>query len=326
LTPARRASHPEAYLVHWRPWAFLLAAAVLALGLVWLCWPFSLDYLRTQNPQRTSMMKFREAQARTRHLPYRLRQAWVPLDRISPRLQKAVIAAEDDTFYEHAGVDFVDLWESVKQDWKQMQYVRGGSSLTQQVAKNLFLSPQKLLVRKLKEFFLAFRLDRTLGKKRVLEIYLNIAEWGPGVFGAEAAARAYFHKSAADLTLDEAVGLAAVLPSPLKHSPLQTGRYVQWRKAWILGRLQRYGGLREAPAPADSGPPDWVESDEADADLALPEARGDSLNAEVLPAWPGEVPAISAANAPPVPAAADTSPDAEASGETRPVTPAPHLQ
>jgi len=111
-----------------------------------------------------------------------------------------------------------------------MSYARGGSSLTQQVAKNLFLSPRKLLVRKLKEFFLAFRLDRTLGKKRVLEIYLNIAEWAR-VVRAEAAARTYFHKSAGDLTLEEALALAAVLPSPLKHSPLQPDVMWQWRKA-----------------------------------------------------------------------------------------------
>jgi monofunctional glycosyltransferase len=270
--------------VPWRPRAFLLAAVFLALGLAWLGWPFSLGYLRTSNPALTSMMKFRQAQARARRLPYRLRQTWVPLSRISPWLQKAAVAAEDDTYYQHAGVDFDDLWESAKQDWRQKRYIRGGSSITQQVAKNLFLSPRKLLVRKFKEFFLAFRLDRTLGKARVLEIYLNIAEWGPGVFGAEAASRTYFHKSAADLTLDEAVGLAAVLPSPLRHTPLQTGRYVQWRKAWILARLHRAGALAAPVEVPEPGAPDWTDPDEAEADLALPEQVGNTAAAESLPA------------------------------------------
>jgi monofunctional biosynthetic peptidoglycan transglycosylase len=293
----------------------LLASLVLAAGLLWLAWPFSLAYLQTQNPVLTSMMKFRQNEARARHQRYRLRQTWVPLERISPWLQKAVIAAEDDTFYQHAGVDFDDMWESLKADWKTKRYVRGGSSITQQVAKNLFLSPRKLLVRKLREFFLAFRLDRALGKKRVLEIYLNIAEWGPGLFGAEAAARQYFHKSAADLNLDEALALAAVLPSPLKHSPLQTGRYVQWRKAWILDRLQRYGQVRlAAPAPPP-GVPDWDEADEPDEP-----GVGDSLNAESLGARPQE-PAADGAPGLSAPEAAAPG-QAGFSGEPAAVTPA----
>lgn len=270
----------------WRVRVFFFALAVLAMELVWLSWPFSLTYLRTQNPPRTSMMAFRENQARALHRPYHIRQQWVPLERISPLLQKAVISAEDDMFYQHAGVDFNDLWESVKTDWKQKRYVRGGSSLTQQVAKNLFLSPKKQLARKLKELFLAFRLDHTLGKKRVLEIYLNIAEWGPGLFGAEAAARTYFHKSAANLNLEEALSLAAVLPSPLKHSPVQNGRYVQWRKAWILDRLQRYGHLRFTPVLAPPGPPDWVESEETDEGAGMPAVVGDTLNAASAEAVP----------------------------------------
>jgi len=126
---------------NWRVWVFLVVLFLLCAELVWISLPWSLTYLRTQNPMPTSMMKFRQAQASHNHRIYRLRQQWVPLERISPLLQKAVIAAEDDTYYQHAGVDFDDLWESVKADWKSRRYARGGSSITQQVAKNIFLSP-----------------------------------------------------------------------------------------------------------------------------------------------------------------------------------------
>jgi monofunctional biosynthetic peptidoglycan transglycosylase len=264
------------------------------------------------------MMKFRQDQARALHRHYRIRQTWVPLERISPLLQKAVIAAEDDTFYQHAGVDFDDLWESVKEDWRNRRYTRGGSSITQQVAKNLFLSPRKVLVRKLKEFLLAFRLDRTLGKKRVLEIYLNIAEWGPGLFGAEAAAHAYFHKSAADLTLDEALGLAAVLPSPLRHSPLQTGRYVQWRKAWILARLRRAGALPGATAPPEPEPPEWPASETEDEEAAEPAATGNTFNAEILPASPPAGLESGESGLKPAPEAEGNSPNAAKKGGLAP--------
>jgi monofunctional biosynthetic peptidoglycan transglycosylase len=208
------------------------------------------------------MMKFRQEQASHKHRRYRIRQQWVPLSRISPYLQKAVLIAEDDTFYEHRGVDFQEMLDSLKDNWKRKYYARGGSTITQQVAKNLFLSPRKFLLRKLKEMVLAFRLERALGKKRILEIYLNIAEWGPGIFGAETAAREYFGKSAAEVSLEEAVALAAVLPSPLRHSPVQEGRYLKWRKEMIMSRLERWGNLPESAFALRENEPDWVTDEE----------------------------------------------------------------
>ncbi len=263
-------------------------------GLLWLSWPFSLSYLRDRNPKLTYMMKFRQSQAKHKHRRYRIKQQWVSLSKISIYLQKAVLIAEDDTFYEHHGVDFDEMWSSAKDNWKRGRYARGGSTLTQQVAKNLFLSPRKYLLRKLKEMILAFRLDRTLSKKRILEIYLNIAEWGPGIFGAEAAAREYFGKSAADLTLEEAVRLAAVLPSPLRHSPLQEGRYLSWRTTMIRSRLERWGELPENTSE-NVELPAWIKDEEREEEVfvvvkntsnVLPTPDGNSVEAESVSGIP----------------------------------------
>ncbi len=227
-----------------------LLLAVAVLGVV-LAWPPPLGRLREHDPDRTRLMELRQVQARARHRPYRIVQTWVPLRRISRYLQDAVIAAEDDTFYRHAGLDLDAAWNSLRRNLKRGGYVQGGSTITQQVVKNLYLSPKKTLWRKLKEAVLALELERVLSKRRILELYLNIAEWGPGVFGAEAAARTYFGTSAADLTLDQAVALVAILPSPLRHSPLRTDRYLAWRIPWVWRQLSYLGYIPPAATPAE---------------------------------------------------------------------------
>lgn len=153
-----------------------------------------------------------------RHVPA-AQFTWVPLWAISPKLQSAVVIWEDPLFYHHSGFNYAEIWSALKQDLRAGAYKRGGSTITQQVAKNLFLGPRKSLVRKLREAILARRLERALSKDEILEIYLNIAEWGDGVQGAEAASRRYFQKSAADLTWGEAALLAGILPNPLRWNP-----------------------------------------------------------------------------------------------------------
>lgn len=242
-------------------WLKLLTAYLplgcLAVFTLWLFWTPPLQSLRTKNPRTTRLMEIRRGQALKKHRPYRVNQHWVPLDRISEHLRHAVLAAEDDAFYRHRGVDFNATWICLKQDLKRRGFARGGSTITQQVVKNLYLSPRKSMPRKLKEAVTALRLERVLEKRRIFEIYLNIAEWGPGIFGAEAAARRYFKKSAAELDAAEAAALAAVLPSPLRHSPVREDRFLGWRKPWVLRQMRCHGFL--PPAAPDALPPPAAE-------------------------------------------------------------------
>lgn len=223
----------------------LLAGA--AFFCLWLVWSPPMKKLAQHNPAKTRLMQIREQQARQAHRRYTVVQKWVPLSQIARPLRLAVMTVEDDIFFQHHGLDWENIWWSLRKNWKRGRYAQGGSTITQQVVKNLYLTPRKSLLRKLKEAVLALRLERTLKKKRILEIYLNVAEWGPGIFGAEAAARRYYHKPAAELTWEEAVALAAVLPSPLKHSPLKPDRFTEFRQSWIKHRLLEKGFL--APEP-----------------------------------------------------------------------------
>ncbi len=204
--------------------------------------------LKRANPARTALMDIRERQAKRKGKAFRPVQIWVPLERISPHLQNAVIAAEDGGFYRHNGVEWGLMREALIYDLKERRLARGASTITQQLAKNLYLSPSKDPLRKVRELLIAFRLEKNLSKRRILELYLNVVEWGEGIFGAEAAARAYFDKSAADLTLEEAVALAAVLPSPRRHSPLGESRWVKVRRAWVERRMRATGRWPQAPA------------------------------------------------------------------------------
>jgi len=175
---------------------------------------------------------------------------WTQLPDFSPYLVRAVLIAEDDRFFQHNGVDWAAFRAAVRHNWKKKKMARGASTITQQVARNLFLSPSRSLGRKIREILIARHLERALGKERILEIYLNIAEWGDGIFGAEAASLAYFDKSSKDLTMEEAVALAAALPSPYERHPkaIPDERLKKLRKLY-LDRLERYrpidGNLRE---------------------------------------------------------------------------------
>ena len=186
-------------------------------------------------------MAQREEEAKSEGKQFSIQTRWVPFSKISPALVHAVIVAEDGTFYEHEGVDWYEVEESLEQNLERGKSIRGASTISQQLAKNLFLSTSRDPLRKAKELIITLRMERMLSKQRILEIYLNVIEWGNGVFGAEAAARKYFGKSAADVTREEAALLAAVIPSPLRHQPNQPTQYVLRRSSIILERMSARG-------------------------------------------------------------------------------------
>ena len=155
----------------------------------------------------------------TTRYPEQARKGWLPLSAISPRLKEAVVAWEDPTFYDHSGFSYRATWQAAKADVREGSFARGGSTITQQVAKNLFLTREKTLRRKFDDVILARRLEQVLSKDEILEVYLNTAEWGEGIYGAGAAAQHYFHKRAADIDWAEAALLAALLQNPHAYAP-----------------------------------------------------------------------------------------------------------
>ena len=202
--------------------------------------------LARTTPKRTALMQARIAEAARRGRTLAIRQRVVPYDRISPMLRRAVLVAEDDAFFSHGGLDWNELRASARRNWEAGRIVRGGSTITQQLAKNLWLSNARSPLRKIEEVLLAYRLERALTKRRIFELYLNVIEWGDGVFGAEAAARHYFGVSAAALDARQSVLLAAVIINPRRFSALDPPRRIERRARLIAGRLHRRGYLSDA--------------------------------------------------------------------------------
>jgi len=163
---------------------------------------------------------------------------WTPLKRISPYLQKAVIISEDDVFYQHDGINYETMKKAFQVNWEKGRYVRGASTLTMQLARNAFLHKRKTLLRKIRELILARRLEANLSKTRILELYLNIVEWGEGIYGAEAASRYYFGKSAAQLNLAEATLLAGMLPNPKIFNPFKRLKSAQKMQKRVVGLME----------------------------------------------------------------------------------------
>lgn len=221
------------------------------------------------NPSTTALMDARAAEARQQGRSDRREWTWVPLSFISPHLQRAVIMAEDAGFYYHQGFDWEGIREATTRNLWSWKLGRGGSTITQQLAKNLYLSSDKTLSRKAREALITLELERQLPKKRILELYLNVAEWGQGVYGAEAAARHHFGKSALVLSPEEAALLAAILPSPRSFDPLRMTRYLSVRQKQILRWMQRGRGMAvtpslEPPAEAPVGPPEGLTDESAE--------------------------------------------------------------
>ena len=214
----------------------VLAVGFGCLVYVYLTLP-DVRALRTSNPTTTAFMELRAEEARAQGQAPRVVQRWVSYGRISPHLKRAVLVAEDDAFWQHDGIDVDQLRESIQTDWTRGRFLRGGSTITQQLAKNLYLSPSKNPLRKLRELFIARRLEAELKKARIFELYLNVIEWGDGVYGADAAARTYFHKSAAELSPEESALLAAAIINPRVLNPARPSGRLLRRQQLILRRM-----------------------------------------------------------------------------------------
>lgn len=194
-------------------------------------------------PVPTAFMQYREEQWAQQNRDMHITHTWVSMKNISPNIIKAVLIGEDDGFYHHDGFDVKGMENAIERSIKKGT-LAGGSTISQQLSKNLYLSPSKNPIRKLKEAIITWRIEKTLSKRRILEIYLNVAEWGDGIFGIEAAAHHYYHKSAKNLTAQEASHLAAVLPNPIKYNPTGNQKYVKNRSRIILKIMKRRGVIQ----------------------------------------------------------------------------------
>jgi monofunctional biosynthetic peptidoglycan transglycosylase len=193
------------------------------------------------NPKVTALMEQRANERKARPRPL---ASWSGYGSISPHLRNAVIVSEDGNFFSHSGIDLHELREAIRQDWEEKRFARGASTITQQLAKNLYLSTSKNPLRKIRELFIARELERHLKKQRILEIYLNVIEWGDNVYGIGPAAQRYFGKSPGTLLPEQAAVLAAMIPSPRSYSPGRgITRYLDGRKVVLLNRMTGYGYL-----------------------------------------------------------------------------------
>jgi monofunctional glycosyltransferase len=244
-----------------------LAVFFAVLAFEWVTLP-DVRRLRRENPERTAFMRLRASQARAKGREPREVKQWVPYSRISGTLKRAVLVAEDSGFWEHEGVDLEAVQRAVEVNLEKREFALGASTITQQLAKNLYLSPSKNPIRKLRELWIARRLEIELPKARILELYLNSIEWGDGIYGAEAAARSYFGKSAAALGPDEAALLAGSIINPRVYSPANPNGRLRARQRLIRSRM---GFFEPPPAvPAAAGPPEEVKPVLPKPEITLP--------------------------------------------------------
>ena len=195
---------------------------------------FQIPLLEYSHFRITSLM---EQRAIEHNMLYYPKQSWVSINKINPYLLKAIISMEDGSFFQHKGVDWKEIKTSIKTNKRRGRSVRGGSTITMQLAKNLYLNTGKSFIRKAKELFITFRMEKEISKKAILQNYINAVEWGDGIFGIKEASMIYFHKNPEELNLNECIRLAAVIPSPLIHKPTANSNYVLRRSSIIRGRL-----------------------------------------------------------------------------------------
>jgi monofunctional biosynthetic peptidoglycan transglycosylase len=246
-------------------WFIVLCFFLLLLAVAYLLLMPDLSRLKKENPKKTALMEYREKVSRERRRRFRIDQRWVSFSKISPYLVKAVLIAEDDKFWGHEGFDYEAIQKALEKDLKAKRFKFGGSTITQQLARNLYLSPEKSLIRKVSEALITRRMEKVLSKKRILELYLNVTEWGDGIFGAEAASRHYYRKSASELTAEEATRLASVLPNPRKYNPAGDQRYVINRSNFIYSIMIQRGIVipeyKEVMESLESSFPEEIVSD-----------------------------------------------------------------
>lgn len=216
-----------------------VAAAAVAFASVCYTWATLPDVrgLARERPTTTAFRELRAAQARDEGRSLTMQHRWVNYDRISPHLKRAVTVAEDAAFWQHEGLDFDEIRASIEVNWMRGEFARGASTITQQLAKNLYLSPSRNPYRKVRELFITRRLEAELSKRRIFELYLNLIEWGDGIWGAEAAARAHFGVPASALSPAQAAMLAGAIINPRVYSPSRPNARLLRRQQLILRRM-----------------------------------------------------------------------------------------
>jgi len=223
--------------IGWKAFCYSLGALAVA-GVAVQCWYFAhVLWWRSFQPDASAFMERRIGELRVKDPKARLAHQWVPYERISPQLKRAVVASEDAKFLDHEGFDWEAISKAMEKNERRGKVVAGASTISQQLAKNLFLSGERSWLRKGEEAVITWMLETVLSKRRILELYLNFAEWGEGVFGAEAAARYHFGTSAAALNAQQAAFLAAILPSPRRYGRGSVTPYVAGRIETILARM-----------------------------------------------------------------------------------------
>ena len=223
------------FFLRWT-WRTLLLA-LIALVAVQFWFLVHIWYWVDHHPETTAFMRARLEILQEDNPKARLRQQWVPYQRISGHLKRAVVAAEDAKFTSHNGFDWDGIQKAYEKNVREGEIVAGGSTITQQLAKNLFFSGERAWWRKVQEAAVAVMLETIMSKQRILEIYLNVIEWGDGVFGAEAAAHYHYGTSAASLSAERAARLAAIVPSPRRYGPDSNTTYLQQRTQAIMARM-----------------------------------------------------------------------------------------
>jgi monofunctional biosynthetic peptidoglycan transglycosylase len=225
-------------------WLGEAIAAVLVVVLLYQLWIFAhVLWWIDHNPRSTAFMASGLARQQEKKPDAELRHKWAPYDRISIHLKRAIVAAEDARFLEHEGFDVAGIQKAVEKNLKKGKLVAGGSTISQQLAKNLFLSGERSFIRKGQEAVITLMIEATWSKRRILEVYLNVIEWGNGIYGAEAAARRYYKTSAANLSRDQAARMAAMVPNPRWYESHRSSRTYQRRVALI----KRYMGHAQVP-------------------------------------------------------------------------------
>jgi monofunctional biosynthetic peptidoglycan transglycosylase len=231
---------------------FLVALAIIVPSVWYLVTLPDVRQFSKVNPPTTAIRMYREKQMREKGGKPRSVMVWRRLDQISPYLAQAVVLSEDDTFFSHNGFDVEQIKRAARINWERKRFAFGGSTLTQQLARTLYLSSHKNLLRKAKEALIARRLEEAMPKRRILELYLNCVEWGPQIYGAEAASRHFFGKPASDLLPEEAIALAVILPSPRKWNPLSDRKFITHRKNVLYDRMVRAHYIVPEPTPEPS--------------------------------------------------------------------------
>jgi monofunctional biosynthetic peptidoglycan transglycosylase len=221
-----------------RRWLWRIPLFLVGLALIYQLWIFGhVVYWNSYNPSTSAFMQERLEILRQKNPGATLRMQWMPYERISPHLKRAIIAAEDSKFLEHEGFDFEAIQKAYEKNLKKGRLVAGGSTISQQLAKNLFLSGQKTPWRKGQEAVITLMLENVMSKRRIMEIYLNMIEWGNGVFGAEAAIRHYYGASASSINAEQAARLAAMIPNPRFYDRHRNTPWLSKKTGIILSRM-----------------------------------------------------------------------------------------